>query len=137
MSVETITHAEFIKRCEAQELEPRHWAFKCPICQTVQSIESLLRAGVKKEKIEGVVAFSCVGRWTKAGPHKKDAAPGNGCDWTLGGLFRLHNLAVDFGEGKEPRPCFEIASKGEAHGLYAKHLATPIETSAPALSGRL
>lgn len=71
--------------------------FKCPRCGTLQSAQDLIDAGVGKTfaDVEKYLAFSCVGRFTK----KK------GCDWTLGGLFRIHELEVVTPDGKH-HPAF-------------------------------
>jgi len=51
------------------------------------------------EEIEKYLAFSCVGRFD----------PDKGCDWTMGGLFQLHELEVVTEDGKH-NPRFEVAS---------------------------
>jgi hypothetical protein len=122
MTVETITQDELLRRCEAQGVEPRHYAFKCPMCGTVQSAESLIRAGVAEQDVDKYLAFSCVGRFTGAGPHKKGARPGRGCNWTLGGFLQIHKLIVELPNGYQ-RKSFEIALPKEAQALRAKHFA--------------
>ena len=52
---------------------------------------------------DGVVYFSCIGRWV----------PGIGCDWTLGGLLRIHTLEVINGQG-DKIPVFEFADDPDA-----------------------
>ena len=64
------------------------WKFICPICKTSQSTEDLINVGVEKKDIDGLIGFSCIGRFT----HEK------GCDWTLGGLFQCHTLEITDGE---------------------------------------
>lgn len=90
-------------------------AFKCPMCGTVQSARDLIAAGAGKtmDEVERYLAFSCVGRFTDAGPHKKGTPPGRGCDWTLGGFLGIHKLTVIDEEGKT-HPRFEPASPEEA-----------------------
>jgi hypothetical protein len=75
----------------------------------------LIAAGAGKtfDDVEKFIAFSCVGRWTNAGPHKKGKPPGRGCDWTLGGLLTFHDLAVVAPDGKQ-HPRFELATPAEA-----------------------
>ena len=94
--------------------------FRCPVCGTLQSARDLIAAGAGEafDDVEKFLAFSCVGRWTGAGPHRKDAPPGKGCDWTLGGLFQLHKLEVVTDDG-EAHPRFEPAPPKEA----AAHVA--------------
>lgn len=119
-----ITIPELHALFRAQGVSAReHIAFKCPICETPQSIASLKRAGCPDDKQERQIGFSCEGRWSNAGPwphkeKKKQAArradtEKRGCDWTLGGLFRLHKLEVIGDDGK-PQPSFEVASPEEA-----------------------
>ena len=116
----TITLDEFQARLQAQRVPSRrHVAMKCPVCGTVQSMDSLIRAGAgaDEEAVEKFIGFSCVGRWTFAGPHKPGTPPGRGCDWTLGGLFQIHTLEVETPDGKR-HPTFEVASPEEAQELY-------------------
>jgi hypothetical protein len=123
VSVERITHAEFLRRCEAQGVQaPRDWAFVCPICGTVQSARSLLAAGVPEDKLDGQLAFSCEGRWTGAGSFKDTPSRRlvRGCDWTLGGLFTIHELEVEVEGAEKPRPCFAIATSHQAQDLRAE-----------------
>lgn len=117
VSIEQITIDELHARFKAQGVSAReHIAFKCVICGTVQSMALLAKAGVPADKQESYVGFSCVGRFTNAGAWKKNDKPGRGCDWTLGGLFRLHKLEVLNAEGKA-QPIFEIAIAEEAQAL--------------------
>ncbi|WP_293857286.1 VVA0879 family protein [uncultured Alsobacter sp.] len=91
-----------------------HFAFRCPMCGTIQSGQDLIKAGAGKTfaEVERYIAFSCVGRWTGAGaPRKKP--DGKPCDWTLGGLFALHKLEVVTPEG-QTCPRFEPATPEEA-----------------------
>lgn len=86
-------------------------AWKCPICGTVQSAKDLIRAGAGKnfDEVEKFLGFSCVGRWTDAGPARDGDTPGKGCDWTLGGFLQLHKVEVLTPDGKR-HPMFEVAS---------------------------
>lgn len=119
--MEKITHDEFRARLSAQGMEREHSAFICPMCGTVQSMALLRSAGVPEAKVDTQIGFSCVGRWNDAGP-ARDGKPANadkpGCNWTLGGLFRLHQLEVEH-EGKS-HPMFVIASKEQAEALRAQ-----------------
>jgi len=73
--------------------------FRCPKCKTEQSARDLIQAGAGENlgEVEGFVAFSCVGRFPNA--------DGAGCNWTLGGLFQIHEVEVEVSEGVF-RPCF-------------------------------
>lgn len=116
-----MTIAEFHEALKDQGVK-RHedFAFKCPMCGTIQSGASLIAAGAGKtfDDVERYVGFSCVGRFTEAGSYKKGTPPGKGCNWTLGGLFKLHCLEVVDDDGK-PHPRFELASAEEAQALAA------------------
>ncbi|WP_298846039.1 VVA0879 family protein [uncultured Salinicola sp.] len=98
---------------------PEHAAVKCPACGTVQSKALLRKQGCPEDSIEGQIGFSCVGRWNDAGPppRKDDAAPRRvpGCNWTLGGLFSIHDLEVQ--KDGVSHPMFEVASPEEARKL--------------------
>ncbi|ATC34079.1 hypothetical protein CA606_18055 [Caulobacter vibrioides] len=122
---EVITVQELHARFKAQDVgERRFIAMKCPICGTVQNMQSLLTAGAgeTEDQVERYIGFSCVGRWTNAGPHKRGEPPGRGCDWTLGGLFKLHKLEVVNARGRR-EPYFEIATQEEAKALQAQQEA--------------
>lgn len=119
-----VTLAEFQKLAKAQGVPKEDMAFVCPVCGTIQSARDLIATGAGKtfEEVEKYIAFSCVGRWTKAGPYQPEDAPGKGCDWTLGGLFQMYTLEVVTPDGGI-YPRFEPATPEEAK----KHLAEPIK----------
>ncbi|PWJ88430.1 hypothetical protein C8D77_111153 [Mesorhizobium loti] len=125
--MKTMTIPEFHAALKEQGVEAREdLAFKCPLCGTIQSARSLIGAGAGKtmDEVERFLAFSCVGRFNNAGPHKKGAPAGKGCDWTLGGFFRLHCLEIIDEDGKA-HPRFEIASPAEAVELAQRNLVVP------------
>lgn len=116
--VEKITVDEFRARLDAQGVSGRrHKAFKCPMCGTVQSMQTLIDAGAGPDEAsaEKYIGFSCVGRFTDAGSPRKEP-DGKPCNWTLGGLFRLHKLEVQTPDG-EYHPHFEVATPDEAVAL--------------------
>ena len=80
----------------------KRWQFICPKCKTVITPEDYHNAGVPNDKINGAVGFNCIGRFTKD----------KGCDWTLGGLFQLHELEIEDDEGKM-RPHFDFPPETE------------------------
>ena len=132
MSVETITIQEAHRRMAAQGVgHQRHYAFRCPICDTVQSMASLVKAGADKDQVHKFIAFSCEGRFSDAGPfstkgkRRKDV---RGCDWTLGGLFKLHKLEISYDDGTT-MPSFEIVGPEEAQALQAEMIEA--ETQQP------
>lgn len=119
---ERITHAEFHARLRAQGVSSNyHHAFRCPACKTVQSATCLIAAGAGTyfEAVSPHLAFDCVGRFTGA-KRAKQEQPGKGCDWTLGGLFQIHELLVR-SSGGDMWPSFAIATPEEARALEAKN----------------
>jgi hypothetical protein len=119
----TITVEQFKAELIAQGVKGHEdFTFRCPVCKTIQSARDLIKAGAGKnfDEVEGYLAFSCVGRFTGAGPQRKDDPPGRGCDWTLGGLFQLHDLIVTTPDGKM-HPRFEPASPAEAQAHAKRH----------------
>jgi hypothetical protein len=123
MSVITMTLEEFHAALKAQDQPTEHLAFKCPMCDTVQSGADLIAAGAGKnfDEIEKYLAYSCIGRFTakKLEVRNKQTIKGQGCDWTLGGLFQTHKLEVLVDGQKRPR--FEPVTAEEA----AAHRAAP------------
>lgn len=78
-----ITKEALLSICE--ELfgkDPKRWRFRCPQCKHEQSGAEVLERNPKLVDVSGWIAFSCEGRKTE----------GVGCDWTLGGLFQIHEL---------------------------------------------
>ena len=67
------------------------WKFRCPACGHIQSVRSIEKntPTITREKIESMVHFSCEGRINK----------NFGCDWTLGGLLRMHELEIKMEDG--------------------------------------
>lgn len=113
--MKTMSIAEWNATCRAQGVPRAHIALKCCVCGTVQSMSDLIAAGAGKteDEVGKYLGFSCVGRYTGAGGHKTGTPPGKGCNWTLGGLFRMHTLEVIDETGKG-HPTFEPATAEEA-----------------------
>lgn len=104
----TVKLKDFIKEAETlYGKDAKKWKFICPMCDTIQSAEDLIAAGVDKAKVKNYIGFSCIGRWTGAGSHLKSKGKGNGCDWTLGGFFLAHTLVIENAEGKK-QASFEL-----------------------------
>lgn len=98
----TMTRDEYIALAEKHwGKDNKNWLFECPHCHTYQGFHNFVEAGVEKAKIEDYLGFSCIGRFTDK----------LGCDWTLGGLFQIHEVEVDY-EGKKYRR-FKIAEPKE------------------------
>jgi hypothetical protein len=115
-----LTHDEVTALFQAQGVSShRHYAVKCVACETVQSMQSLVDAGCDPNEVQRYFGFSCVGRWKGAASPFTDAdklIKGEGCNWTLGGLFHIHKFEVVDEEGKG-HPMFEIATPLEAQQL--------------------
>jgi len=85
----------------------RKWKFRCVQCGNVQSHESVTERNPEIRNTSNWIFFSCEGRKTE----------GVGCDWTLGGLFKIHRLEVfddQKSENPHPVPCFEFADDPDA-----------------------
>jgi hypothetical protein len=120
--MKTMTLEEFRAALKAQGVKTHaDFAFVCPRCATVQSSRDLIAAGAGADfdSIEKYLGFSCFGRWTNAGPSRKEP-DGNPCNWMLGGLFQLHNLEVVTEDG-EHHPRFDVATPEQAQAHAAKH----------------
>lgn len=121
---ERISIKEFHSRLKAQEVSGKeHHALVCPQCGTVQSVASLVRAGLSRVSAEAVTGWSCEGRVHEASARRKGKV--RGCDWTLGGLFKIHELEVINPDGK-PHPMFQVASRDEARKLERSLRSTPV-----------
>lgn len=93
-----ITRDEWLAEGRAKFGEDtKQWKFECPHCHEAQTLQDFIDAEVKEP--DTLFFFSCIGRW----------ADGRGCDWTLGGLFRLHMTEVII-EGSDPVPVMEWAN---------------------------
>lgn len=128
--IERIDVAEFHRRLKGQGVSSHlHSALTCCVCGTVQSMASLVAAGAQPEQAERMIGFSCEGRLTDAGPwpnkpsDKRRAV--RGCDWSLGGLFRIHTLEVLTDDGVA-HPRFAVATPEEAQALEAQMNAAKV-----------
>lgn len=82
----------------------KKWQFVCPMCGNIQTYDDF--EGITDDPIQKFY-FSCIGRF-------KD---GVGCNWTLGGLFQIHETDVINEDGKKI-PVFEFSTKKkEAHPI--------------------
>lgn len=89
---EEIKFEDWIK--EGEKLfgkDKKNWKFKCPNCGNVQNSHDFKK--LKVEDIEGIVYYSCIGRWMKncKGEIGNKKSP---CNYTNGGLFDLSKLKV-------------------------------------------
>ena len=89
--MQTMTKDEFINTAIERFGDDRdNWKFICPRCKTAQSIADFKEANI--DDFDKYIGFSCIGRFDES----------KGCDWTLGGLFLIHELEVIDGEDKHP-----------------------------------
>src|SRR5689334_6919969 len=99
MTCATMTHDEWVTR--GRELfgeDKRTWRFRCVRCGNVQSHELVKERNPQIGDTSSWIYYACEGRHT----------PNVGCDWSLGGLFRIHKLEVIVGDLRTP--CFEFAT---------------------------
>ncbi|WOD12758.1 VVA0879 family protein [Pseudomonas sp. NyZ704] len=89
--------------------------YKCPRCGTLQTSNDLIAAGAGEdyESVSKYIGFSCVGRFTGKGGPSQEKGKNHGCNWTLGGMFQMHELEVVTPDGKR-HPLFELVSKDDA-----------------------
>lgn len=91
MSKKTITLEEWQK--EGKNLfgnNTQDWKFKCPNCGNIQSYKSIKEHNPEIKLNVDNITFNCEGRLNSK----------YGCDWTLGGLFQIHELEVIASENK-------------------------------------
>ena len=101
--MKTVTIEEFHALLKEQGVPREHLALKCPMCHTVQSASDLIAvgAGGSFDDVEKYLGFSCVGRWSDSpASMPEDKTLNRGCDWTLDGLFKLHEFEVVDEDGK-------------------------------------
>lgn len=92
---------------------PADYAWVCPACKTVQSARDFAATGVSVEQAERYIGWSCIGRYRPNTRIAEEAKPGEGCDWTLGGLFKFHELEIIDDTGQK-HPRFAIATPTQA-----------------------
>lgn len=116
-----LTLIEFHAQAKAQNVIREDVAFICPMCGTVQSSRLLISEGVGAcyETVKTIIGFNCVGRFTGKGSPSVEKGKGHGCNWSLGGLFHMHELEVITPDGKIV-PCFELATAEQAQELVSR-----------------
>lgn len=132
--VERLPIINFYARLHAQRVHNSdHLAFICPVCGTVQSMASLIKAGASRDDAGCMVGYTCEGYWTDIGPSpnandRSSRAEARrlirGCDWSLANVFRVHELEVVTHDG-EVIPWFRVASVEQAHMLEVYVLDRP------------
>ncbi|HDI3344693.1 TPA: hypothetical protein PMK43_001946 [Vibrio cholerae] len=90
----TLTYDEFMARIKDQGHEDILDAtFQCPSCKTLQSLRQFIEvSGLERSEANRYFGFSCIGRFNDKGI---------GCNWTLGGLFKIHELEVLTKDGEK------------------------------------
>lgn len=88
--------------------DPMKWAFKCPACGKVSTIQEFKDAGAELND----AYQTCVGRYTGKGSPTKNSK--GGCNWAAFGLLGTLDGGdtVDTGEGKEI-PVFSMADEAQ------------------------
>jgi len=113
-----MTHEAFLEEAKRRfGPNARRWKFVCPACGTVHSVQQLIDAvlanGGHLENVQRLAGSICIGRLTGKGDqgiHAKNRGEtwDKGCNWTLGGLLRIHTLEVIYPDGTV-LPTFELA----------------------------
>ena len=97
MEIEKISLAEYGRRGNKKfGTDRKLWRYKCPKCGGIQTYQDFMDNEIFDP--DDKYMFSCIGRWVK----------GRGCDWTLGGSFKIHKMEVKTLDGKY-HPIFEFA----------------------------
>lgn len=122
--MKTLSLDEFKAALKAQGVEREDYTFKCPMCGTLQSARMLIAAGAGADfdAVNGMVGFSCIGRYTGKGSPSSEKGKQHGCDWTLGGFLHLHAFEVITPDGAR-HPHFEPATAEEARQLAKQNAA--------------
>lgn len=83
------------------------WCFVCPICNTRQSIQDYLNAGIDEDKARESIAISCIGRELEnpqiAIGRNTPVKKGKPCNYAGYGLFRLNPINVEIENGEDVR----------------------------------
>lgn len=128
----TLTLEQFLEELKAQGVPKVDLAFRCVACGTIQSAADFIAAGAGQnfDEVVGYLGFSCVGRFTGRGspPHPKIDGYQGGCNWSLGGLLRVHTLEVQTADGQR-HPRFEPATPAEAQAHYVCRAAFSLPMS--------
>lgn len=131
-----LTVGEYLAELKAQGVPRKHVAHKCIVCGTVQSMHTLVQVGCRSEDVQKFFGFSCIGRFTGAGPFEEGTPSGRGCDWTIGGLFgNLGRGVIVVTEDGVEHPRFDVATPDEARDLWASVLAQELVDERAAAMG--
>ena len=105
------THDEWLAEAKLRFGDnPMNWAFVCPSCGHVATIEDWKNTDAP----DGAIAFSCVGRYGRQ-PAGEAFVKSTGlpCNYAGGGLFGLNPIAVAFDDGTVKMFAFaDMGAKG-------------------------
>lgn len=110
--MKTMTYDEFLAAMKLQANSRVEVVVKCPMCKTLQMGRDFMALGLSEDEAMRALGSSCIGRKMRA-PSPRKVPDGQPCDWTLGGLFRMHTLEVVTPDG-QTHPHFELATEQEA-----------------------
>lgn len=97
MTIKTLTFPEWQKKAiDLYGEDIKKWKFRCPACKEIQTLQDFIDHNIPDP--DTLFYFSCIGRWVE----------GRGCNWTLGGLFPIHQTEVIDELGQE-HPVMEFA----------------------------
>ena len=103
-----ITMDEFIEEGKCKfGIDASNWKLVCPMCNTAQSINDFIEAGIDMDEAKKAIGFACIGRYTNKGTPAEELNKNHGCNWTLGGILRMHKLEIICEDG-EVLPHFDI-----------------------------
>lgn len=105
----SLNRVQWVQEAEARfGPDPKRWAFKCPVCGHVATLQDWKDAGAP----ETAAMFSCVGRWLPGGGEAFGKSRTTGpCNYAGGGLFRLNPVSVN--DGEAVHQVFEFATPEE------------------------
>jgi hypothetical protein len=108
--MQTMTHAEWLAEATRRfGDDPMAWKFVCPKlwahCQRA-GLEGCRGARGSRGFFRASGATATTGRTQQTRRLSMEAGP---CNYTGGGLFKLNPVAVNFGDGDEPRKTFAFA----------------------------
>ncbi|HCC3328780.1 TPA: hypothetical protein M4731_001395 [Salmonella enterica] len=114
--MKTLTLEELKQQLNNQNVEQLDRALICPMCETVQSARLIMTFDPAARKYLGV---ECVGRFSGKGSPSIEKGKNHGYNWSLSGLFQMHNLEIITDDGQH-HPYFEAASPEQAQELASR-----------------
>ncbi len=105
-----LTQAELL--AEARDRfgdDPKQYAFRCPNCGDVASIQDFIDAGADPDRTGQECIGRCLGALTVAAGKAGRNSKGRGCDWAAWGLFRgPWEIVLPAEEGKPERSAWSF-----------------------------